>query len=187
MKLAVFCGSAQELPRQYEEAARLLGRTLAGRDISLVYGGTNLGLMGTLCDAVLEGGGAAIGVIPRILAELNTTHSGLTEKHVVDGLHARKAKMAELADGFITLPGGLGTMEEIFEQLSWGQLGLHGKPCGLLNIDGYFEHLLTFLDTMQERGFVAPRHRQMLLVAETPAELIDRMQTYEVPASKWGE
>ena len=181
--ICVFCGSASGRAPAYTAAARELGQLLAKRGIGLVYGGGNVGLMGELADAVLDAGGRAIGVIPQQLVDREIAHAGLTELHVVENLHQRKALMAELADAFLALPGGIGTMEELFEVWSWGKLGLHGKPCGLLNVDGYFDSLRTLTDQMVTEGFLEPEYREMLLIEEQPGVLLDRLVAYATPRS----
>ena len=181
--ICVFCGSASGRAPTYAAAARELGELLAKRGIGLVYGGGNVGLMGELADAVLDAGGRAIGVIPQQLVDREIAHGGLTELHVVENLHQRKALMAELADAFLTLPGGVGTMEELFEVWSWGRLGLHSKPCGLLNVNGYFDSLRTLTDQMVTEGFLEPVHRELLLIEEQPSVLLDRLVAYATPRS----
>jgi hypothetical protein len=176
--IAVYCGSGDGAFPVYREGAARLGRELAKRQITLVYGGANVGLMGAVADAVLEGGGSAIGVLPRFLRDREIAHGGLTELILVDTMHERKAKMMELADGFIALPGGPGTLEEFFEVFTWGRLELHRKPVGLLNIQGYFDPLLAMFDTMEREGFMK-RHRHAgghteVVAEETPAGLLDR-------------
>jgi len=182
--ICVFCGSASGRAPTYAAAARELGKLLAKRGIGLVYGGGNVGLMGELADAVLDAGGRAIGVIPQQLVDREIAHGGLTELHVVENLHQRKALMAELADAFLTLPGGVGTMEELFEVWSWGRLGLHSKPCGLLNVDGYFDSLRTLTDQMVTEGFLEPEYREMLLIEKQPGALLDRLAAYG-PRWRW--
>jgi uncharacterized protein (TIGR00730 family) len=182
--ICVFCGAASGRTPAYAAAAQDLGELLAKRGIGLVYGGGNVGLMGELADAVLDAGGQAIGVIPQQLVDREIAHAGLTELHVVENLHQRKALMAELADAFLTLPGGIGTMEELFEVWSWGKLGLHSKPCGLLNVDGYFDSLRRLTDQMVTEGFLEPEYREMLLIEEQPSVLLDRLATY-VPSGRW--
>jgi uncharacterized protein (TIGR00730 family) len=179
--ICVFCGAAGGRAPTYAAAARDLGGLLAKRGIGLVYGGGKVGLMGELADAVLEAGGRAVGVIPQALVDREIAHAGLTELHVVDNLHQRKALMAELSDAFLTLPGGIGTMEELFEVWSWGKLGLHGKPCGLLNVDGYFDSLGAMADRMVIEGFLEPVYREMLLIEERPDVLLDRLEGYAPP------
>jgi len=181
--ICVFCGSASGRAPTYAAAARELGELLAKRGIGLVYGGGNVGLMGELADAVLDAGGRAIGVIPQQLVDREIAHGGLTELHVVENLHQRKALMAELADAFLTLPGGVGTMEELFEVWSWGRLGLHSKPCGLLNVDGYFDSLRTLTDQMVTEGFLEPVYRELLLIEEQPSVLLDRVTAHATSRS----
>src|SRR6266508_2718645 len=182
--ICVFCGAATGRAPAYVAAARVVGEMLARRGIVLVYGGGSVGLMGALADAVLDAGGQAIGVIPQQLVDREVAHAGLTELHVVKDLHQRKARMAELADAFLTLPGGIGTMEELFEVWSWAKLGLHRKPCGLLNVNGYFNSLRTFADEMVADGFLEPAYRKMLLIEEEPGVLLDRLVAY-VPTQMW--
>jgi uncharacterized protein (TIGR00730 family) len=182
----VFTGSSPGRRPQYAAAAEALGSALAERGDELVYGGANVGLMGVLADSVLAAGGRVIGVIPRGLLEREVAHRGLSELHVVGSMHERKSLMAELSDGVIALPGGLGTLEELFEMLTWAQLGLHGKPCGLLNVDGYFDKLLDFLDHSVDERFVAQSHREMVLAESAPTKLLERMDGYRAPAvEKW--
>lgn len=185
-RLCVFCGSSLGGRPEYREMAGRLGEILAERGITLVYGGGNIGLMGVLADAVLEKGGRAIGVIPHGLAAREVAHSGLTELRVVDSMHERKAMMADLADGFIALPGGLGTVEEFCEILTWAQLGIHVKPCGLLNVAGYFDALVEFLDKAVRERFLRPEHRAMLLMESDPERLLARLGEYRAPTvEKW--
>jgi uncharacterized protein (TIGR00730 family) len=185
-RLCVYCGSSTGKSEDYTDAARALAETLIQCNIELVFGGSSTGTMGLLADAVLAGGGTVHGVIPRSLLEKEVAHPGLTEMHVVESMHARKAKMAMLSDGFIALPGGFGTLEEIIEILTWAQLQFHDKPCGLLNVNGYFNHLLSFLDHAEAEGFVRTAHRAMLLVSEKPGGLIRRFESYVPPAvDKW--
>src|SRR6266540_406081 len=181
--ICVFCGAATGRAPDYVDAARVLGEMLAQRGIGLVYGGGRVGIMGALADAVLDAGGRAIGVIPQQLLDREIAHDGLTELHVVKDLHQRKALMAGLADAFITLPGGIGTMEELFEVWSWAKLGLHSKPCGLLNVNGYFDSLRTLADQMVTEGFLEPVYREMLLIEEQPSVLLDQLAGYALPRS----
>jgi len=184
--VCVFAGSSPGARPEYAAAARRLGRSLAGEGISVVYGGGSVGLMGVLADEVLAGGGSVIGVIPRALYEREVGHDGLTELRVVESMHERKAQMADLADAFIALPGGMGTLEELFETLTWGQLGYHDKPCGLLNVAGYWDGILAALDRAVGERFLAEEHRRMLLVEEEPAALLKLLQCYEPPhVEKW--
>jgi len=168
------------------EAARSLGRLLAQRGIGIVYGGSNVGLMAALADAMTDEFGDIIGVIPRMLVEREVANKALTDLRIVDSMHQRKAMMAELADGFIALPGGIGTLEEFFETWTWGQLGMHAKPCGLLNVAGYFDPLLEFLDHAVAERFVRDAHRAMVVVESEPAALLSRFERYEPPrVVKW--
>ena len=187
-RICVFCGSARGVRPDYAAAARKLGAMLASRRLTLVYGGGCVGLMGELANSVLDAGGEVVGVIPRSLVEMEVAHTGVTELHVVDSMHERKALMADLSDGFVALPGGLGTLEELFEILTWAQLGLHEKPCGLLEVAGYFEHLIAFLDQAVEERFLREEHRGLLLVETCPAALLDRLPDHR-PAriEKWIE
>lgn len=186
--LCVFCGAAAGDRPAYADAARALARLAAQRDCTLVYGGGSIGIMGVLADAALAAGARVIGVLPEHLSRREVAHTGLTELHIVASMHERKALMAARADAFIALPGGLGTLEELFEVLTWSQLGLHRKPCALLNVDGYFDPLIAFLDGAVARGFVQPRHRDMLLIDTDPARLLQRIDAYVAPAvEKWLE
>lgn len=185
-RLCVYCGSSSGVGEQFAAAAIELGSLLASSNIGLVYGGATKGLMGTIADTVLDAGGRVTGVIPVALRDKEIAHQGLTELHVVDSMHERKSLMAVLSDGFVALPGGFGTLEELIEVLTWGQLQFHAKPCGLLNVDGYFDHLLAFFDNARDSGFLNPVHRDMLLIANTPAELLDQFEHYTPKlAAKW--
>ena len=184
--ICVFAGSSRGRGGEYVAAARGLGRLLAGRGIAVVYGGARVGVMGALADAALDNGGRVIGVIPAALVTKEVAHDALSELHVVSSMHERKAMMAELADAFIALPGGLGTWEELFEILTWAQLGLHHKACGVLNTGGYFDRLLAFLDHAVDEEFVRPEHAGMLAVANDATVLLDRLEAYEPPVmAKW--
>jgi uncharacterized protein (TIGR00730 family) len=185
-RLAVFCGSNAGARPQYVEATRSLGKLLAERGIGVVYGGSSVGLMAVLADTMLDELGDIIGVIPRMLVEREVANKALTDLRVVESMHERKAMMAELADGFIALPGGIGTLEEFFEIWTWAQLGMHDKPCGLLNIAGYFDPLLEFLDRAVAEKFVREVHRNMVVVESDPAALLVRFEAYEPPrVVKW--
>ena len=185
-RLAIFCGSNPGARPEYMEAARSLGRLLAQRGIGIVYGGSNVGLMAALADAMTDEFGDIIGVIPRMLVEREVANKALTDLRIVDSMHQRKAMMAELADGFIALPGGIGTLEEFFETWTWAQLGMHTKPCGLLNVAGYFDPLLEFLDHAVAERFVRDVHRAMVVVESDPAALLARFESYEPPrVVKW--
>ncbi len=185
-RICVFCGSSTGTDPIHADAATRLGRHLAAKGVGMVYGGGGIGLMGLAADAALAGGGEVIGVIPRSLWALEVGHARLTENHVVGSMHERKAKMAELADGFVALPGGIGTLEELFEVWTWAQLGLHHKPVGLLNVAGYFDALLGFLDDMVAKGFLHADHRAMLAVADDPDALLRALHAYEPPTvERW--
>lgn len=185
-RICVFCGSNSGSGKGYAEAARELGALFAREGIALVYGGGSVGLMGELADAVLSAGGEVIGVIPHALWAREVGHRGLTDIRIVDTMHERKAMMADLADAFIALPGGLGTLEEIFEVWTWAQLGEHGKPCGLLNVNGYYDPLLAFLDHIVAQKFLSAKHRDMVLVEREPRPLLDRLSDYRSPdVPKW--
>lgn len=180
-RICVFTGSSAGSRAEYLAAARAMGDALVRRQIGLVYGGARIGLMGALADAVLAARGHVTGVIPKALVAREVAHAGLTDLRIVASMHERKALMADLADGFIALPGGWGTMEEFFEVLTWGQLGLHRKPCGLLNVDGFFDGLLSFIDHSIDEGFVRREHRPMVLVSESPDALLDLFGHYAPP------
>lgn len=180
-RLCVFCGSSAGRQAVYANTARALAHALVGRGLGLVYGGGSVGLMGILADAVLAEGGEVIGVLPRGLARKEYAHDGLTELHLVGSMHERKALMASLADGFVALPGGLGTLEEVFEVLTWSQLGIHRKPVGLVNVQGYWTGLLALLRHALEEGFIRPEYAGLLLVDATPAALVDRFLTWRPP------
>ncbi|MFZ2899270.1 MAG: TIGR00730 family Rossman fold protein [Saprospiraceae bacterium] len=173
--IAVFCGSSSGRNPIYKELAIDLGRTFARRGITLVYGAGNIGLMGAMADAVLENGGKVVGAIPHFIKEKEVCHTGLSELYTVDSMHQRKQIMAEQADGFITLPGGFGTLDELFEILTWKQLQLHAKPIGLLNWNGYYDHLIAHIGRMIEEGFIKPHHRDLLIVADNLEALLDAM------------
>lgn len=184
--VCVFCGASMGANPAYREAAVALGQAIARRGLTLVYGGGAVGLMGVVADAAMAAGGEVIGIIPQSLLDAEVGHKGLTRLEVVDGMHARKARMAELSDAFIALPGGLGTLEELFEVWTWGQLGYHAKPLGLLDVNGFYDKLGGFLDHIVEEGFVRPQHRAMLLLGQQPDELLDEMDSFVAPvAPKW--
>ena len=180
-RICVFCGSRSGTNRAYEEGARRLGRALVEAGVTLVYGGGRVGLMGVLADTVLDSGGEAIGVIPKPLVRREVAHTGLSDLRVVGSMHERKALMSELSEGFVALPGGIGTLEEFFEVLSWAQLGVHGKPCGLLNVGGYYDPLLAFLDHVVARGFLSEEHRSLVLVEAEPKPLLEAFARYRGP------
>ena len=184
--ICVYCGSNVGVRGEYADAARKLARHLASEGVGIVYGGASKGLMGILADEMLAAGGKVVGVIPAALQAREIAHLGLTELHVVNSMHERKAMMAESSDGFVALPGGFGTLEEIVEALTWAQLRIHEKPCGLLNISGYFDGLLRYLDHAEAEGFLRPQHRGMLVVAEDPADLMRKFAEYRAPVlQKW--
>ena len=182
-RVCVFCGSSVGGRPAYAEGARRLGAELVRRRIGLVYGGGSVGLMGALADSVLAEGGEVIGVIPGPLATRELAHPHVTEMRVVGSMHERKATMASLVDGFIALPGGLGTLEEAFEILTWSQLGIHRKPVGVLNLEGYYDGLLRFLTHAVREGFIRPEYVALLLFGDTPAELLDLFATWQPPAA----
>ncbi len=184
--VCVFCGSNFGAREAYGEAARDVGRAIAGRGLRIVYGGASVGLMGALADAALAAGGEVVGVMPKALVEREIEHKKLTALHEVASMHERKALMADLSDAFLALPGGAGTMEELFEVWTWGQLGHHKKPVGLLNVEGYFNRLIAFLDHQEHERFMRREHRDMLIAESDPAALLDRFASYEPPAvAKW--
>ncbi|TMJ13698.1 MAG: TIGR00730 family Rossman fold protein [Alphaproteobacteria bacterium] len=174
-RLAVYCGSSMGTDPAFADTARALGEEMARRGIGLVYGGGKLGLMGVVADAVLGAGGEAFGVIPQALTDLEVAHRGLTELHVVDNMHERKAKMTELTDAFVALPGGIGTFDELFEAWTWNALGYHAKPFSLLNVSGFWDGLIGFLDTATMSGFMSPARRQQLIVADSIGEVLDKL------------
>ncbi len=185
-RLCVFCGSASGANGEYAAVARAFGAVLARRGITLVYGGGRVGMMGAIADAALAAGGKVIGVIPRLLARKEIAHDGLTELIQVETMHERKARMADMADGFVAMPGGMMTFEEFFEILTWAQLGIHAKPCGLLNAARYYDPLISLLDHAVEQQFLRPEHRAMVLVADQGEALLEKLRGYTPPAvEKW--
>ncbi len=178
-RLAVYCGSATPADPVYVEAARAVGHALATRGIGVVYGGGRLGLMGAVADAALAAGGEVIGIIPQALVDAEVAHRGCTELHVVSGMHERKARFTDLSDGFVTLPGGVGTMDELWEAISWAQLGYHAKPVGLLNVAGFYDGLIAFNRTMIDVGFIRAQHAGIMIADSDLDSLLDRMATYE--------
>jgi uncharacterized protein (TIGR00730 family) len=185
-RVTVFCGSSFGTDKEYEEQAYLLGKTLAEKGIGLIYGGANVGLMGAVANGALAHNGEVIGVLPHFLQNKEIAHEGLTELVLVETMHERKTKMNELTDGVITLPGGFGTIEEFFEMLTWAQLGLHRKPIGILNINGFYDELLALVETMVTKGFLKSVNRDMLLTSDNIEDLLSKMSGYEAPAvSKW--
>ena len=179
--LCVFCGSKAGNDQQYQQSAIELGRLMAQRNIALVYGGGSVGLMGIIADAVLESGGKVIGVIPRQLATRELLHPGVEEMHVVDDMHTRKAKMSECSDAFIAMPGGFGTLEELFEVVSWVQLGIYSKPVGLLNTSGFYDPLLNMVDHCIETEFIKPKYRDLIIADDSPSTLIEHLERHELP------
>jgi uncharacterized protein (TIGR00730 family) len=185
-RLCVFCGSNIGASPIYTHATRALTIELVARGVEVVYGGGNVGLMGILADAVLAAGGRVVGVMPRPLVAREIAHAHLSHLHVVDSMHERKALMTELADGFLALPGGFGTLEEFFEVVTWTQLGVHAKPCGLLNVNGFFDPLIEFLDHATDERFIRAEHRDLIIHDPRPAALLDRMEAFVVPdLPKW--
>lgn len=188
-RICVFCGSKPGNRPAYVESARALGQALVERGLGLVYGGASVGVMTEIADTVLANGGEVIGVIPETLLQREVAHNGLSALHVVGTMHERKALMASRADAFIGLPGGFGTFEELFEVITWGQLGIHRKPVGLLNVEGYYDAFMALVDHAVEEGFVPPSHRKLILIDTTPEGLLDQLTAYEVPdlGRKWAE
>lgn len=182
-RVCVFCGSSPGARPEYAEAARAMGRALVERGVGLVYGGGKVGMMGVLADTVLEEGGEVVGVIPEGLLAREVGHPGLTELHVVGSMHERKARMADLSDAFMALPGGFGTWEEYCEVLTWSQLGIHPKPCGILDVAGYYTPLLAFIDHAVAEGFVRPAHRELVLQADHPSRMLDLLERFRPPAT----
>ncbi|MBX3595272.1 TIGR00730 family Rossman fold protein [Sphingomonas sp.] len=185
-RLAIYCGSATPRDPVYVDSARAVGRALAERGIGVVYGGGRLGLMGAVADSALAAGGEVIGVIPQALVDAEVAHRGCTELHVVRTMHERKQAFTDLSDGFVTLPGGTGTMDELWEAMSWAQIGYHAKPVGLLNVAGFYDGLITFVKTMGDVGFLRPQHQSILIVDETLNGLLDRMAAH-VPTTTVGQ
>lgn len=188
MRITIYCGSCAGHDPRYREAAAETASYLAQEGIGLVYGGGNVGLMGVIANAALNAGGEVIGVIPQALMDKELGHGGVTELHVVRSMHERKQRMVDLSDGFIALPGGIGTLDEMFETLTWLQLSFHEKPVGMLNVNGFFDGLLVFLDHMTAQGFLKQEHRDCLLVADSPQELLNKMRSFRPPVlGKWIE
>lgn len=184
----MFCGSNYGSNPAYRQAAQLMGETLAQQGIELVYGGGNVGLMGVVADAVLHAGGRAIGVLPKALEAKELAHTGLTELHIVHSMHERKALMADLSDGFVALPGGYGTFEEFCEVVTWTQLGFHQKPCGLLNVEGFYDPLIMMFDRATTEQFIRPIHRNLVLQAQEPEKLLKLLSDFEpVTTNKWAQ
>lgn len=185
MKIAVFCGSSAGNDERYGDCARELGRFFGENGIDLVFGGGKVGLMGAVADATLAAGGKVYGVIPESLKDRELAHHGLTRLDVVTSMHERKALMADMADAFVALPGGPGTMDEIFEAWTWAQLGYHDKPCAFYNAHGYYDHLLAFIGHMAGSGFLKAEHREMVIVEREPAALVTALRAYQPPQRKW--
>lgn len=187
-RLCVYCGSNSGTSPAFTDAAVELGKALASRGIGLVYGGGHVGLMGVIADAVLAGGGEVIGVIPQSLQDKELGHAGLTELHVVSSMHERKQRMADLSDGFIAMPGGIGTLEELFETFTWLQLGFHDKPVALLNVSGFYNGIVAFVSQLTRDGFLKPAHEACLLVDDRVEPLLEKMQHFQPPElGKWME
>lgn len=185
-RIVVFCGSSFGSEPIFTKTAKQLGQAMAKQNIGLVYGGANVGLMGAVADGALAAGGEVIGILPNFLKSRELAHQGLSELILVESMHERKAKMNELSDGIIALPGGIGTLEELFEMLTWGVLGLHKKPVGIVNVDGFYNDLLNMLDTMVNKGFLAESYRHMLLASDDIDDLLTQMQNYQAPTvAKW--
>jgi uncharacterized protein (TIGR00730 family) len=180
-RICVFCGTNPGSGPEYGNAAKELGRLLAERDIELVYGGASVGIMGELADSVHEHGGHVTGIIPQQLMQKEAAHTGIPDLIVVASMHQRKSQMADMSDGFIALPGGIGTLEGFLEILTWGQLGIHRKPCGILNVAGYFDALTAFLDHAVQAGFLTETHRKMIMIEPEPGRLLDHMSSYAPP------
>ena len=184
--IAIFCGSALGSEQIFSETAQMVGKTLAEKGKTLVYGGGRSGLMGIVADSALAAGRQVIGVIPNALVDRELAHTGLTELHVVQNMHERKTKMAELSDGFIAMPGGAGTLEEIFEQWTWAQLGIHQKPCAFLNVNGFYDDLIRFIQLTTDKGFTHSRFTDKLMSSTSIDELILQFEQYQPPLPKWG-
>ena len=183
-RICVFCGSKTGSDPLFLEIAKQLGRVLAVRGLHLVYGGASIGLMGAVADSVIASGGRAVGVIPEAMATKEVAHEGLTEMHVVSSMHERKSMMARLADGFVALPGGFGSFEELLEMITWAQLGIHRKPVGILNVSGYYDPLIQLFERAIEEGFIKPRNRQLFVVEQGPDELLETLLAHKLPEVK---
>lgn len=184
--IAIFCGSALGSEQIFSETAQTVGKTLAEKGKTLVYGGGRSGLMGIVADSALAAGGQVIGVIPNALVDRELAHTGLTELHVVQNMHERKTKMAALSNGFIALPGGSGTLEEIFEQWTWAQLGIHGKPCAFLNVAGFYDDLLKFIQLTTAKGFTHTRFMDSMIASDCIADILQQFEHFQAPQPKWG-
>lgn len=185
MNIAVFCGSSCGVSPKYTNLAKEFGETLAKKGYGLVYGGGCVGLMGIIADTVLENGGKVIGVIPSSLSDKELAHTGVTKLHIVNSMHERKALMASYADAFVAMPGGAGTLEEIFEVWTWGQLGYHEKPVAFLEVNGFYENLFSFIKHVTNEGFINPIHQKMLIMEKDPKELLQKIENYNPPRKKW--
>ena len=183
--IGIFCGSSSGLNPAYIQAAKAIGAYFALNDLKIVYGGGKVGLMGAVADAAINNGGEVIGVMPQSLVDKEIAHAGLTKLYVVKDMHERKNMMSSLSDAFLTLPGGAGTLEEIFEQWTWAQLGLHEKPCAFLNVNNYFSPLLTMINRMVEEGFLKSQYQRMLIVEHEPSLILDGLNNYQAPKHKW--
>ncbi|MGB1239402.1 MAG: TIGR00730 family Rossman fold protein [Pseudomonadales bacterium] len=185
MRYAIYCGSSFGAHRRYRDATQALGEAICARHGAVVYGGAQVGLMGAIADTVLAGGGHVTGVMPKALTDKELQHEGLSELFVVEDMHQRKAKMAELADAFIAMPGGMGTLEEISEVLTWAQLGFHRKACALYNVAGFYDPLIAFLERAVAEGFMSAHYRDKLIVSDDPEQLLMAIEAFEPPPSKW--
>ena len=181
MRICVFCGSSDNVADHYKEAAANFGRLMAADGIGLVYGGGSIGLMGAIADAVVDAGGEVTGIIPKKLADAEIANEKVTDLRVVTSMHERKAMMADLSDAFVSLPGGIGTFEELFEAWTWAQLGYHNKPCAILNVGGFYDQMSGFLDKVVSDGFLKPHHRNMLIFSNDPVDLLSQIQAYKPP------
>jgi len=185
-RICVYCGSSLGRRSDYATSAKALGLEFVKRGITLIYGGASVGIMGLIADTMLNEGGEVVGVIPQSLAEMEVAHQGLSELKIVSNMHERKAMMADLSDGFIALPGGMGTLEELFETLTWSQLQFHNKPCGLLNVEGYYDQLLSFLDHTVDEQYLKPQHRELLLASDNANDLLEKLSSYQpAKGGKW--
>lgn len=183
-KIAVFCGSGTGNTQKYTQAAEEFANVMSSAGITVIYGGAKVGLMGIIANRMLENGGKVIGVMPKSLVDVEIAHDALTELHVVNSMHERKALIADLADSFIMLPGGSGSLDEFFEMFTWAQLGYHAKPCGILNVDGYYNYLLKFLDHVVSEGFLKNEYRNMIIVNESPQTMLQNFISYRAPVNK---
>ena len=181
MRICVFCGSSDKVADHYKQAAADFGRLMVGQGIGLVYGGGSIGLMGAIADAVVDAGGDVTGIIPKKLADAEIANEKVTDLRVVTSMHERKAMMADLSDAFVSLPGGIGTFEELFEAWTWAQLGYHRKPCAILNVGGFYDQMSAFLDKVVSDGFLKPHHRNMLIFSNDPEDLLERIHAYKAP------